>query len=106
MKLRDSRNLLARIMALATVAGLSTLGLAQAGGMSAEETFQIGGSCAGLAYLNKGQISMVLSAAFSDDLHSFCYPEEPSECADYSAFLQGAGKLTTGDDDFHCSLNN
>lgn len=93
------------MMAFASIACLSTTGLAQSGGMSGEETFQIGGSCAGLAYLNKSQISTVLTAAFSDDLHSFCYPEEPSECSDYSAFLQGAGKLTTGDDDFHCSLN-
>jgi hypothetical protein len=69
------------------------------------EAFQIGGSCAGLAYLNKDQITTVLAAAFADDMHSFCYPEEPSECSDYSGFLQGAGRLSTGDDDFHCSLS-
>jgi hypothetical protein len=84
--------------------GLAVLSFSATGVAQSEETFQIGGSCAGLAYLNKAQIATVLASAFVDDLHSFCYPEEPSECSDYSSFMQGAGKLSTGSDDYYCSL--
>lgn len=87
-----------------TTAVFGPSGVASGQGFSADEAFQIGGSCAGLAYLNKDQITIVLSAAFSDDMRSFCYPEEPSECSEYTAFLHGAGRLSTGDDGFHCSL--
>jgi hypothetical protein len=86
------------------VTGLAIIGMSSMGSAQSEETFQIGGSCAGLAYLNKTQIATVLASAFIDDLHSFCYPEEPSECSDYSSFMQGIGKLSTGSDDYYCSL--
>lgn len=91
-------------LAFAGITAFGPSGEASGQGVSADEAFQIGGSCAGLAYLNRDQIGTVLGAAFSDDMHSFCYPEEPSECSDYSAFLHGMGRLATGDDGFHCSL--
>jgi len=86
------------------VVGLALIGTSSISAGQSEETFQIGGSCAGLAYLNKAEIGAVLASAFVDDLHSFCYPEEPSECSDYSSFMQGSGKLSTGSDDYFCAL--
>lgn len=69
-----------------------------------EDSFPIGGSCAALAYLNVTELKARLGASFSDDFHSFCFPEEPSECSDYSSLLKGLGRLSTGDDGYHCSL--
>jgi len=86
------------------ISGLALVGISSIGGAQTQESFQIGGSCAALAYLSKAQIGIVLATAFVDDLHSFCYPEEPSECSDYSSFMQGSGKLTTGSDDYFCAL--
>ena len=86
------------------ITGLAFLGISSIGAAQSEETFQIGGSCAGLAYLTKAQIQVVLASAFVDDLHSFCYPEEPLECSDYSSFMRGGGKLSTGSDDYYCAL--
>jgi len=69
-----------------------------------DEIFQIGGSCAGLAYLGGAEIRHLLSQAFTDDHRSFCFPEEPSDCTDYSSFLNGLGRMTTGDDGYHCAV--
>lgn len=69
-----------------------------------EETFDVGGSCAALAYLSTDQLKNYVNSGFSDDFHSFCYPEEPQSCSDYSSFLGGLGHLSTGDDGYHCSL--
>lgn len=69
-----------------------------------EESFNVGGSCAALAYLGSAQLKAYIGAGYTDDFHSFCYPEEPSECSDYSSFLKGLGRLVTGDDGYHCSL--
>src|SRR5690606_546840 len=69
-----------------------------------DDGFEVGGSCAALAYMNQSQVKAFISSGFSDDFHSFCFPEEPSECSDYTAFLKGLGRLTTGDDGYHCSL--
>lgn len=71
---------------------------------SDEVTFDVGGSCAALAYMNAGQLRAFINAGYTDDFHSFCYPEEPSECSDYTPFMKGLGRLSTGDDGFHCSL--
>ena len=69
-----------------------------------EALFEAGGSCAALAYLGAGQLRALIAAGYADDLHSFCFPEEPSECSDYTAYLKGMGRLSTGEDGFHCSL--
>lgn len=71
---------------------------------SDEVTFDVGGSCAAIAYMNAGQLKAFINAGYTDDFHSFCYPEEPSECSDYTPFMKGLGRLSTGDDGFHCSL--
>lgn len=67
-------------------------------------TFEVGGSCAGLAYMNANQLKAFISAGYSDDFHSFCYPEEPYSCSDYTSYLKGLGRMTTGEDGYHCSL--
>ena len=69
-----------------------------------DDLFRPGGSCAALAYLSSSQLGDLIKAGFSDDRHSFCYPEEPSECTEYTSLLQGRGPLTTGEDGFHCNL--
>ena len=66
--------------------------------------FQVGGSCAALAYLSSTQLKAYINSSYMDDFHSFCYPEEPSDCSDYTQFLKGLGRLTTGEDGYHCSL--
>ncbi len=69
-----------------------------------DEAFEVGGSCAGLAYMNASQLKAFLNAGYSDDFHSFCYPEEPYSCTDYTSYLKGLGRMTTGEDGYHCSL--
>jgi len=69
-----------------------------------EETFTVGGSCAGLAFLNGHQLRDIIGGAFPDDLRSFCYPEEPSPCSEYTSLLRGRGQLRTGEDGYHCYL--
>ncbi|MCX6109729.1 MAG: hypothetical protein NTZ90_09040 [Proteobacteria bacterium] len=69
-----------------------------------DDLFRPGGSCAALAYLSSSQLADLIKAGFSDDRHSFCYPEEPSECTEYTSLLQGRGHLSTGEDGFHCNL--
>ena len=69
-----------------------------------EEPFRLGGSCAALAFTTQSQLSEILTASYADDLGSFCVPEEPFECGDYSSLLKGMGRLTTGEDGFHCTL--
>jgi hypothetical protein len=71
---------------------------------SDDATFEIGASCAALAYMSTAQLKAFINAGYSDDFHSFCFPEEPSECSDYTPFLKSLGRLTTGDDGYHCSL--
>jgi hypothetical protein len=70
-----------------------------------DDAFEVGGSCAALAYLSSAQLKSYINAGYSDDFHSFCYPEEPQSCADYSTFLKGLGRLSTGEDGYHCSLS-
>ena len=69
-----------------------------------DDLFRPGGSCSALAYLNSSQLAELIKSGFSDDHHSFCFPEEPSECAEYTSLLSGRGRLTTGEDGFHCNL--
>lgn len=69
-----------------------------------DDSFQIGGSCAGLAYVSSASLRSLIAGGFADDFHSFCFPEEPSECSDYTSFLKGVGRLSTGEDGYHCSL--
>ena len=69
-----------------------------------EETFAVGGSCAALAYLTTDQLRSMIAAGYSDDFHSFCYPEEPATCGDYTTALGGLGRLSTGEDGYHCSF--
>ncbi len=69
-----------------------------------DASFAVGGSCAALAYTNGAQLKALIASGYTDDLHSFCFPEEPSECSDYTSFLKGLGRLVTGDDGYHCSL--
>ena len=69
-----------------------------------EDVFHPGGSCAALAYLSSSQLALLITSGFSDDRHSFCFPEEPSDCAEYTGLLSGRGRLTTGEDGFHCNL--
>ncbi len=67
--------------------------------------FQIGGSCAALAYASTTNLRALISGGYADDFHAFCFPEEPSECSDYTSFLKGVGRLNTGEDGYHCSLH-
>jgi hypothetical protein len=99
-----------RILAFAATAlivilslGLSSEIVAQEGSVE-EDGFEVGGSCASLAYLGAGQLKAFLSSGYSDDFHSFCYPEEPYSCSDYTSYLKGLGRMTTGEDGYHCSL--
>jgi len=89
---------------LATTLLLGPQALGQGAGES-DDSFQIGGSCAALAYVSSGSLRSLIAGGFADDFHSFCYPEEPSECTDYTSFLKGIGRLTTGEDGYHCSLH-
>jgi hypothetical protein len=86
--------------------GLSIALLMSSPGLKAEEEepFHVGGSCAALAYTTNVELADLLSEAYSDDLGSFCIPEEPMECSDYSTFLKGRGRLVTGEDGYHCTL--
>jgi hypothetical protein len=74
------------------------------GALANDDAFEVGGSCAALAYLSAAQLKAYISSGYSDDFHSFCFPEEPSDCTDYSGFLKGLGRLSTGEDGYHCSL--
>lgn len=95
--------MVATVLFISLTLGLSSETCAQ--DLSTEdEAFEVGGSCAGLAYMNAGQLKAFLSAGYSDDFHSFCYPEEPYSCADYTSYLKGFGRMTTGEDGYHCSL--
>ncbi len=102
-----TRDRMPAVMAFALFVTL-TLGLSSetcAQELSTEDSaFEVGGSCAGLAYMNATQLKAFLSAGYSDDFHSFCYPEEPFSCADYTSYLRGLGRMTTGEDGYHCSL--
>ena len=69
-----------------------------------DELFQLGGSCAALTYTTTSQLSALLAATYADDLSSFCVPEEPFDCAEYSSLLKGRGRLVTGEDGYHCTL--
>lgn len=69
-----------------------------------EEPFVIGGSCAALAYATSNELTDLLNETYSDDLGSFCVPEAPMECSDYSPFLKGRGRFITGEDGYHCTL--
>lgn len=66
--------------------------------------FQIGGSCAALAYASTSNLRALIAGGYADDFHAFCFPEEPAECSDYTSFLKGVGRLSTGEDGYHCSL--
>ena len=75
---------------------LSMLGLACVAALSGatanaeeDEPFHIGGSCAALAYTSSSDLADILNETYSDDLGSFCVPEEPMECSDYSPLLKG-----------------
>ena len=70
-----------------------------------DEPFHIGGSCAALAYTSSSDLADILNETYSDDLGSFCVPEEPMECSDYSPLLKGRGRLVTGEDGYHCTLH-
>jgi len=94
-----------KVIAIVLALGLSADVLAQEGERHNEdESFVIGGSCAALAYMSSKELKELLGGAFPDELRSFCYPEEPSSCSDYSSFLKGMGRLGTSDDGYHCSL--
>jgi len=69
-----------------------------------DEPFHPGGSCAALAYTTALELADLLSETYADDLGSFCVPDEPMECSDYSPFLKGRGRLVTGEDGYHCTL--
>ena len=69
-----------------------------------EDPFVIGGSCAALAYTTNAELADLLNETYTDDLGSFCVPEETMECSDYSPFLKGRGRLITGEDGYHCTL--
>lgn len=69
-----------------------------------EDPFVIGGSCAALAYTTSTELADLLNETYSDDLGSFCVPEAPMECSDYTTFLKGRGRLITGEDGYHCTL--
>jgi hypothetical protein len=69
-----------------------------------EDPFVIGGSCAALAYTTGTELADLLNETYSDDLGSFCVPEATMECSDYSPFLKGRGRLITGEDGYHCTL--
>lgn len=69
-----------------------------------DDSFRIGGSCAALAFLTAEQIKHHAGMAFSDELHAFCYPEEPFDCTDYTGFLKGLGSMSTGNDGYFCRL--
>jgi hypothetical protein len=104
------RWLLLTLLSLAGITSHATLGLGEntddesliyQGG----ETFQIGGSCAAMAYIEEAQLTYLISDAFKDEFPSFCYPEEPYDCSDYTSFLKGAGTLEAGVDGYYCKLN-
>jgi hypothetical protein len=80
------------------------LALSQEEEGSDTDGFQIGSSCAGLAYASSNSLRGLISGGYADDFHAFCFPEEPSECADYTSFLKGVGRLAVGEDGYHCSL--
>lgn len=70
-----------------------------------DELFRIGGSCAGLAFLETEEIRRHVALALGDELEGFCYPEEPFDCSDYSGFLKGIGTLVSSEDAAVCRLN-
>ncbi len=69
-----------------------------------DEPFSVGGSCAALAYTTSAALADLLNETYADDLGSFCVPEEAMECGDYTPFLKGRGRLITGEDGYHCTL--
>jgi len=83
---------------------LSVVGSSPTAHGEEEEPFHLGGSCAALAYTTAGELADILNETYVDDLGSFCVPDEPMECSDYSPFLKGRGRLVTGEDGYHCTL--
>ena len=69
-----------------------------------DDGFRVGGSCATLAYLGARQLRETMKQALSDERHSFCFPEELSDCSDYNGLLRGLGRLSMGEDGYHCNL--
>ncbi len=94
----------ATALALFLTLGLSSEIVVAQDNLADDDGFEVGGSCAGLAYMNAGQLKAYVAASYSDDFHSFCFPEEPFSCSDYTSFLKGLGRMTTGEDGYHCSL--
>lgn len=93
------------LMALAATSAVAAEGAAEGDPADVlEQEFEVGGSCAALAYLSSKELKTITSSAFADDFHSFCYPEEPFSCADYTSHLKGLGRMTTGEDGYNCSL--
>ncbi len=68
------------------------------------DDFQVGDSCAALAYLTYAQMREIARAGFQSELNAFCYPEEPSDCSEYASLISGIGKLVTSESGYYCSL--
>ncbi len=60
---------------------------------SSDPEFQVGESCAALAYGSADAYLWLIESLDNRELEEFCYPEEPSFCSDYTDFLHGIGRL-------------
>lgn len=100
-------------LAVVALATMATVAIAADEGQANEaleeqaelgDEFRIGTSCAGLAYTSTESLRSLVRSAFGEELHAFCYPEEPFDCSDYTVYLKGLGTLLSGDDAYHCQL--
>jgi hypothetical protein len=57
-----------------------------------------------MAYLELAQLKYVTGPTFKDEFQSFCYPEEPFDCSDYTSLLKGLGHLEAGLDGYYCRM--
>lgn len=91
------------ITLLATVL-MPEIAQADLGEYDYESTFEVGGSCASLAYVEKGELQDTIAEASEEGIEQFCFSEEPYFCADYSSYLHGLGRMEVGYDGYLCRL--
>ena len=62
-----------------------------------EQDFRVGDSCAALAFGDADAHLWLVESLYAVELEEFCYPEEPLICSDYSALIEGIGRLEYSD---------
>jgi len=55
--------------------------------------FEVGSSCATIIFSEPEALEWLVESLSDEELDSFCYPEEPSICSDYSGQVESIGSI-------------